>query len=343
MQRQTRPNPFIASLLLIAILSACSAQAGEEAAPVELVSVAKIWDQGNHNAFTDLIRFQDHWFCSFREGEAHVFGKDGTIRLITSSDGETWESAALLSEEGVDLRDPKLSITPDGRLMLLAGGSVYRGKEFITRRPRVAFSSDGRTWGPLTPVCEDGDWLWRVTWHKGTAYGFSRAPIPQDGAEATSDEWQLTLYTATDGIQYTPVCKPAVPGKPNEATLRFMDDDTLLALVRREGGNTHCWIGVAKPPYTDWSWHETGYRIGGPNFIILPDGSLWAGGRFHPEGPKTILARFGAQTYEPVLALPSGGDTSYPGFVWHEGLLWMSYYSSHEGKTSIYLAKIRIR
>src|SRR5205085_7380324 len=46
--------------------------------------------------------------------------------------------------------------------------------------------------------------------------------------------------------------------------------------------------------------------------------------------------------YEPVLTLPSGGDTSYAGLVWHEGLLWVSYYSSHEGKASIYLAKVRL-
>ena len=44
---------------------------------------------------------------------------------------------------------------------------------------------------------------------------------------------------------------------------------------------------------------------------------------------------------EPVLTLPSGGDCSYPGLVWNEDLLWMSYYSSHDGKTSIYLARIR--
>ena len=42
-----------------------------------------------------------------------------------------------------------------------------------------------------------------------------------------------------------------------------------------------------------------------------------------------------------VLTLPSGGDNSYPGMVWHDTLLWTSYYSSHEEKTSIYLAKIR--
>jgi len=29
--------------------------------------------------------------------------------------------------------------------------------------------------------------------------------------------------------------------------------------------------------------------------------------------------------------------------VWHDGLLSASYYSSHEGKTSIYLAVVRFR
>ena len=46
--------------------------------------------------------------------------------------------------------------------------------------------------------------------------------------------------------------------------------------------------------------------------------------------------------YEPALTLPSGGDTSYPGLVWHDGLLWVSYYSSHEGKSAIYLAKVKV-
>ena len=45
---------------------------------------------------------------------------------------------------------------------------------------------------------------------------------------------------------------------------------------------------------------------------------------------------------KPLVTLPSGGDTSYSAFVWHEGLLWTSYYSSHEGKSAIYLAKVRL-
>jgi len=42
------------------------------------------------------------------------------------------------------------------------------------------------------------------------------------------------------------------------------------------------------------------------------------------------------------LKLPSGGDCSYPGLAWQAGLLRVSYYSSHEGKTSIYLATVAL-
>ncbi len=33
---------------------------------------------------------------------------------------------------------------------------------------------------------------------------------------------------------------------------------------------------------------------------------------------------------------------AFTDLIRHQGLLWVSYYSSHEGKTSIYLAKLSI-
>lgn len=304
----------------------------------ELLSVVKIWDEGNHNAFTDLIRFKGAWYCSFREGLGHV-GGDGQIRILTSDDGGTWVSAALIGEEGVDLRDPKLSVTPDGRLMVVAGGSYYDGKTLTGRQPRVMFSRDGREWTAPAKTAGEGDWLWRVTWHEGTAYGVAyRGPV------ANEDEWPVRLMSSGDGLEWRTVTEFEVDGRPNETTLRFLPSGRMVALVRREAGNKHPWIGHSDPPYTEWTWHETDYYgIGGPNFIVLPDGAMWAGGRYHPGGgARTAVARMTLDSYRPALMLPSGGDTSYPGFVWHGGLLWMSYYSSHEGKTSIYLARIRL-
>ena len=58
---------------------------------MRLLQVKKIWDAAPHNAFTDLVRFEDRWFCVFREGQDHV-SSDGCLRVIVSEDGENWSS-----------------------------------------------------------------------------------------------------------------------------------------------------------------------------------------------------------------------------------------------------------
>lgn len=238
--------------------------------------------------------------------------------------------------------------------MIVGGGSIYNGTKTLQgRQPRVTFSKDGREWSAPTPVLSEGEWLWRVTWHDGKAYGISydssaRSTPAAKAATATGKveldpaDWKLKLFVSTDGVKYDLVTHLDVPGNPNESTVRFLPDGEMIALVRREAGSKLAWIGRSQAPYTDWTWKETKHQVGGPNFIRLPNGSLWAAGRSYPGGAKTVVARMTTDSYEPVLTLPSSGDTSYPGLVWHDGLLWMSYYSSHEKKSSIYLAKIKL-
>ena len=118
--------------------------------------VRKIWDNGSHCAFTSLIRFKGQYYCSFREGETHIFDSqgnaEGKIRILTSHDGKRWKPLPLIGKQGYDLRDPKLSITPDGRLMVIVGGSIYRDRQIVGRRPQVLFSEDGRTFTPPEPI-----------------------------------------------------------------------------------------------------------------------------------------------------------------------------------------------
>ncbi|MBA4019706.1 MAG: exo-alpha-sialidase [Pirellula sp.] len=323
------------------------------AAEPELVSVRKIWDAGKHNAFTDLIRWHDRFWCTFREADDHV-GGNGALRVLTSTDGDVWESAALVTEQGIDLRDPKLSVTPDDRLMIVAGGSTYDGKTLLGRRPRVAFSVDGRTWTAPVKVLGEGEWLWRVTWHEGVCYGAAydaskrSTPAAKEAAKLTTPaepgpaEWKLKLYKSADGVKYDLITHLDVPGHPNETTLRFLPDGRMLAMVRREGGSKLGWLGTSLAPYTKWTWHETDMRIGGPNFIVLPSGKLWAVTRLYGDKRSTVVARMDEKSLRPVLEFPSAGDTSYAGIVDHDGLLWVSYYSTHEEKTSIYLAKVRL-
>jgi hypothetical protein len=106
--------------------------------------------------------------------------------------------------------------------------------------------------------------------------------------------------------------------------------------------NAH--LGIARPPYARWQWKDLGAKIGGPNMLQLPDGRFVAAVRLYDKRVRTALCWLdpAAGKLTEFLTLPSGGDTSYAGLVLHEGLLWVSYYSSHEGRTSIYLAKVQI-
>ncbi len=302
---------------------------------LEIVSVQRIWDEAPHNAFTDLVRWKDQWYCTFREGDGHV-GGDGKTRVISSADGVTWESVTLMEEEGVDLRDPKLSVTPDNWLMAVMGGSIYRDGKLVGMQPRVSFSVDGKGWSPPQKVMSDGHWLWRVTWHKGVAYGVSY------GKGGDGDKEGAKLMASKNGIEWTRVSDMGSDEHCNEATLRFDEEDTCHALIRRDGGDKQGWIGQSKPPYKEWTWTPCGHALGGPEFIMTPQG-WFAGSRDVRQAATTVVARISPTSYEPVLTLPSGGDTSYPGMVWHEDEIWMSYYASHEEKSAIYLARIAVK
>ena len=117
-----------------------------------------------------------------------------------------------------------------------------------------------------------------------------------------------------------------------------------MCLLRRDGTPNSALLGRAGPPYTEWAWNSLELRVGGPHFLPLPDGRIVAAGRHYPGGATTRLWWLDAGKPEltEIAHLPSGGDTSYPGLVYHDGLLWVSYYSSHEGKTSIYLARLKL-
>jgi hypothetical protein len=310
--------------------------------PLTLMEHKKIWDRAEHNALTDLLRFKNKWFCCFRESDAHVFGSDGTIRILASVDGNDWSSIASLAVKGVDLRDPKLSITPWQSLMLLVGGSVYEGRHFVSRQPMVAFSENGESWLPFQKILFPHEWLWRVTWYQGTGYGVSYSFLEP---EHQSKEWFVKLFSTTSGLDFDLITQWDISGKPNECTLRFDDNGVMVALLRKEARNERCaMIGHSLPPYAAWKWEKTSHHLGGPNFLILPDQEMIAAGRIEERNPygyfeKTALLEMTLNDLTPRLFLPSGGvDCSYPGMVFYEGNLWVSYYSSHEGKTSIYLA-----
>ena len=254
------------------------------------------------------------------------------------TDGNPIVDALIIAGQAFWMMFPAL-VTGPFAVLFGGGAPIDMGKKDSKGRRILG---DGKTWGQPALIGENRYWLWRVTWHRGEAYGVGRI----------ANERIPRFYKAKNGRNFEVVVKdrdfvPHVPG-PSEATVRFLADNTALCLLRLNrvpGAKTvHGHLGVARPPYTDWRWHDLGAQIGGPNMIQIPDGQFVAVVRLYAPSVRTSLCWLDPDkgTMAEALRLPSGGDTSYAGLVWHDELLWISYYSSHEGKTSIYLAKVKI-
>lgn len=319
-------------------------------AQTDQFEVFKIWEEAEHSAFTDLVWFNDAFYCTFREGIGHIprldDTGDGQIRVISSKDGRDWFSVAIVKKENLDLRDSKLSITPDNRLMLLYEGVNYESRKVLSKEPFVSYSnSSGSGFSDPIPVNLDWkldtkwNWLWRVSWINGIGYG-GLYYEPTNTNEAGS-KTKLAIITTENGTDYKLLKELDMDGNPNESSMKILPNGEARMIVRREGGDKFGYFGKSKAPFLDWTWTDLGMRIGGPEFIVLPNGQLILGTRkYLDNGVETTSLYSGDENgnMKEVIELPSGGDTSYPGLVWKDGKLFMSYYSSHEGKTSIYLA-----
>ena len=255
------------------------------------INVERIWE-GDYCAFTSLVQYKGMYYCTFREATAHHFNsKDwstaGRIRVIASKNGKKWQSVAEFKEEGVDLRDPKLNLMPDGRMMLLFGGAYVdeEGKRHLV--PKVCFTEDGKTYGDVQPLVLDpqvdptNEWLWRLTWYNGTGYGVVYGS-------------RFALMKTTDGIHYELITELGLDRFPNETTIRFLSDGTMTMMVRTEEGDKHGMWGVSRPPYTDWEWTEMNLILGGPDYLVLNDTTLAVGTRSLYGSEKMMMLK--AQT-----------------------------------------------
>ena len=230
---------------------------------------------------------------------------------------------------------------------MLIGGAADRKKdgEGTATGSFVAFSDDGKNWTKPEIIVNLGRWLWRVTWHDGKAYGISYVSVRPAGADSTQ------LVTSEDGVKYMPLVAQVVQRRNtdrSDSTIRTGWHDVLPAAARWKANAS---IGVPKAQVGRLTRSGNGTTLvsslADRILFRLPSGQWLAAGRFFDgENPKAtkLAASINVEknTIEPILTLPSGGDTSYPGLLWHDDVLWMSYYSSHEGKTSIYLAKIAV-
>ncbi|MBP7102817.1 MAG: hypothetical protein KBA86_06160 [Bacteroidales bacterium] len=299
------------------------------------VKIKRIWNKSPHAAFTGLVHYEGSFYCSFREAKKHVdkYGNDnGVIRILKSENGKKWETFDIVAKEGLDFRDAMLSITPDGKLMLLMGASVHQNNATLSICSHVAFASKDSLFTEAVPIEVNYEasrkWLWKIQWYKDTAYGFVYGD-------------KFCLVKSSNGISYETIQDFNLQGSPSEADLCFAEDGIITAIIRR-AKNINGLIGTSNPPYIDWQWTDCGYEMGGPDIVTLSNNKKVISSRFISEKGNRIMV-FVLQednSLRPVLQLPAGGDCSYSDALLLDGTVYMSYYSSHRRKASIYFAVI---
>ncbi len=301
------------------------------------IETSIIWDKSPHCAFTDLVEYKGRVYCCFREANKHVpdnASEYGCIRIVETTDGNSWKSIGTVSDPDFDLRDPKLTVTPDSRLMLLYGRSTQDYANSIHPWTMAKFISDEEiSSGKINnensyEISIDGDqklsnyWLWRIKWIGNTAYGIAYK----------NDRYPI-LVKSTDGINFSVEAVLDVLG--NEADIEILPDGRMLVVMRAQNGNG--FIGLSYEPFDKWEWIETSNLIHCPAMLTI-DNKIYVAGR---SIWGTMLFGYRDTDIEPLVLLPIGGcDNAYPGIICRDNQIWISYYGESNNNISVYLSKI---
>ncbi len=342
--------------MALIILAGMTTGFAAEPPEISVTNIRRAFHNGEHNAFTDLVRFGDKYFLTFRScPDGHMVHPTSRIIILSSPDAEHWD---LVHEFHVPLRD-----TRDPHFLVFAGKLfVYTGTWYsgATTLPRDQYelnlhlgyavsTADGSTWTePIMLEGTFGHYIWRAASFDGKAYlcgrrkqGFRVGP-KGEGADVES-----MMLESDDGLRWrTRAMFQAERG--DETAFLFEDNGNIVAIGRR--GSAAAQLLRSQPPYDDWQRTELDRYIGGPLIKRWGDHYVVGGRKIvKGKGARTSMCWLIDDQLREFAELPSAGDNSYPGLVViSDQHALMSWYSSHEtdasGKpiTAIYLADLEM-
>ena len=354
---------------MIAICGQSASQAAEPKRPeVRVSNIRRAFHNGQHNAFTDLCRFGDRYYLTFRScPDGHGVHPSSSIIVLASDDGDSWQQVHRFRVEKRDTRDPHFLIFRDK--LFVYTGTWYCGdsspEQYDMNRHLgyAVWSEDGRTWSdPVLLEGTYGHYVWRAASFADKAYLCARRK--RDFAETHSREErdpavESAMLVSDDGLVWHKVAL-FQERFGDETAFLFEPDGSVLA-VARSGGGRNAQVCRSRPPYDTWQRQDLDRYIGGP-LLAKWKGRYLVGGRKTLSGPaKTALYWLADDRLHEFAELPSGGDNSYPGFVElsesvrgadpteaSPGRALVSWYSSHEKDsqgqttTAIYLAELEM-
>jgi hypothetical protein len=296
-----------------------------------LVDKFEVFNDGRHNAFTDLKFFNDRFFLSFRNAADHI-SYDGKIMLSHSKDGIDWSKPEVLMDTETDDRDPKL-FPFQGKLFCTVQTRRKDGEEPHRRRPLVSSSADGFNWSRPVSYFKEDYVPWRPKVNNGVLYNTLYRYHRQDPAL-----WQVVLVKSNDGLNWDYISTVYKGDSANETELHFCDDGILMATVRRERMTTV--VAASKFPYTKWDYEEMDDAVHAPCIRKVNEKLVLVGREYTSRGAGVSLWIYDGSRFVKELEIEkiADQDCSYCGLeVNQKGQGLLSYYKGTGSRANIWV------
>ena len=162
-------------LSCLVVLLACWLPAGSPAAEplpkVAISNVRRAFHDGGHNAFTDLCKFGDWYYLTFRScPDGHGVYPTSHVLVLSSPDLKSWNEVFRFRAEKRDVRDPHFLIFRDK--LFVYSGAWYCGdgppasRDMNEHLGFAAWTEDGQNWqGPQMLEGTYGHYIWRAAAH----------------------------------------------------------------------------------------------------------------------------------------------------------------------------------
>ena len=330
----------------------------------EILWVNKIYDDGWHNMNTHLSYWRGVYYVCFRSGASHR-SPEGKIVLLASEDLEHWERVSVPVNTIGDDRDPHMVATPDRLYIYFATWMIREGEKVDTGKVPLrdlwsfcCSTEDGKRWSRPSRIYKRNNFFWIPILVNNRYYcvSYLGGSLPEE-----REKWSVDFLQSDDGLNWEHVATILDHGTPNETAIYMKPNGIIQAVIRAETDKVASFMAESRPPYIKWKVWEIETVIQSPEILKLGD-EFYVAGRnsvLDPGNPESINARtciwrINENDVEPLIALPSGGDTAYPGMlaIDHNRIL-ISYYSQHEvinspnyqilaSPSHIYLACVRV-
>ena len=355
MSRSLRAVLWLPPLLTL-LACAGALRAGDATPTVRVENLRRVFDEGPHNAFTDLCRFDGAFYLAFRTcPDGHSVHPTSQIVVLRSEDTRDWEEVHRFHVDLRDVRDPHFLVFQDKLFVYtgawFCGESSPKSYEINEHLGFAVWSADGRNWtGPIMLEGTYGHYVWRAAAHGEKADLCGRRKrwfVPTASREERDALIESALLESDDGLVWR---KRGLFQETygDETAFLFEPDGSILA-VARSGGGRNAQICRSEAPYETFTRTDLDRYIGGPLVARWGDRYLVAGRKTMNSPAVTAFYWLVDDALEEFATLPSSGDNSYPGFVaLDDDHALISYYSSHErddaGRTitAIYLADLVI-